>query len=115
MNVEARLLLSGKSDPTIMVAPRSPEGEFPNEEDASAKPCGPCKLATAQFDCLSITNSNCLHLIAMAEIIQVPCCKANFIIPTVLHFHNIHYLVFADPRNMHRHNISFLLIADSSM
>ena len=65
--------------------------------------------------CLSITSSNCLHLIAMAEIIQVPCCKSNLIIPTVLHFHNIHYLVFADPRNLHRHNISFWLIADSSM
>ena len=72
-------------------------------------------LCQVTDDCLSITSSNCLHLIAMLEIIQVPCCKSNLIIPTILHFHNIHYLVFADPRNLHRHNISILLIADSSM
>jgi len=47
--------------------------------------------------------------------IQVPSCKSNLIIPTIKHFLDIHYLVFADPRNLHHHNISFLLISDSSM
>jgi len=30
-------------DPIFMEAPRSPYGEFPNDEHATAKPSGPCK------------------------------------------------------------------------
>jgi hypothetical protein len=37
----------------------------------------------------------------MAEIVQVSHCICNLIVPTVLLLHNIHYLVFADPRNLH--------------
>ena len=66
-------------------------------------------------DSLSITSSNCPLLMAMAEIIQVPLCISNFIIPTVLHFLDFKNLVFADPTNLHLENISFLLIADSSV
>ena len=52
-------------------------------------------------DCLCITSSNCPLLMAVAKIIQVPSCVANFIIPTILHFLNFKNLVFADPTNLH--------------
>ena len=66
-------------------------------------------------DRLSITSSNCPLLMAMAEIIQVPLCVSNFIIPTIRHFLNFKNLVFTDPTNLHLKNISFLLITDSSI
>ena len=37
-------------------------------------------------DSLSITSRNCPLLMTIAEIVQVPLCVSNFIIPTVLHF-----------------------------
>ena len=52
-------------------------------------------------DSLSITSINCPLLMTMAEIVQVPLCVSNFIIPTVLHFLNFKNLVFADPTNLH--------------
>ena len=66
-------------------------------------------------DSLSITSRNCPLLMTMAEIVQVPLCVSNFIIPTILHFLNFKNLVFTDPTNLHLENISFLLIADSSV
>ena len=66
-------------------------------------------------DCLTITSRNCPLLMTMAEIVQVPLCVSNFIIPTVLHFLNSKTLVFTDPTNLHLESISFLLITDSSV
>jgi hypothetical protein len=61
-------------------------------------------------DCLGITGGEHLQLIAMADIVKVPCCKANHNITTMSLQHTVHYLVFADSRNLHMHNLCFLLI-----
>jgi hypothetical protein len=54
-------------------------------------------------NCLSIASYNCLLLMTITEIIYVPACESDIIPPTILHFHNIHDLVFPDPRYLHLH------------
>jgi hypothetical protein len=63
----------------------------------------------------SITGTDCILLISMAEIINVTLYASNLIKSTVLNAQNIHNMVFADPRFFHVHNVHFLLIANSSV
>jgi hypothetical protein len=39
----------------------------------------------------------------ITKIIYVPACESDIIPPTILHFHNIHDLVFSDPIYLHLH------------
>ena len=64
---------------------------------------------------ISITGTDCLLLISMAEIINVPLYASNLIKSTVLKAQNIHNTVFADPTFFHVRNVRFLLIANSSV